>query len=512
MNLNILPTPKRVKCASTDRFLLNNSLELISNFHDESLSKYYKNEICRYLPVNFDVTSHNSYKVILNAENSDIQNEGYILSINKENCIISAKDKKGFINALQTLVQIAINEETGVSLIECEIEDYPDFSYRGLHLDVVRHMFPIDYIFKYIDFLTFHKLNKFHWHLTDDQGWRIESRAYPLLNTVGSWRERTQINHSDEEILTFEEQRYGGYYSVEEITQVINYADERGVEVIPEIDIPGHSRAAIAAYPQLGTEPNAGFQVADRWCMYNLYNNVLSPNDFTFEFLETVFKEAAEIFPSKYFHLGGDECSKRWWNDSKDVKEFMINNQISDEFHLQTYFVEYVTKVLSECGKRSIGWHEILEGDIPKDAIIMNWGDDANCLEAVKRGHEVVMSPGKPVYFDHYQSIDKEEGVSLGGYNPLIEVYKFNPIPKELQNTELAGKIIGAQANLWTEYIRTTKKLEIMLFPRLTAFAEAVWNYGNKAPFEQFVQKLDENILRFYKIWGVEYYKLPKNF
>lgn len=163
----------------------------IENFHDESLSNYYKNEICRYLPVNFDVNVCNSYKVILNAENSDIQNEGYILSINKENCIISAKDKKGFINALQTLVQIAINEETGVSLIECEIEDYPDFSYRGLHLDVVRHMFPIDYIFKYIDFLTFHKLNKFHWHLTDDQGWRIESRAYPLLNTIGSWRENT---------------------------------------------------------------------------------------------------------------------------------------------------------------------------------------------------------------------------------------------------------------------------------------------------------------------------------
>lgn len=434
------------------------------------------------------------------------KSEMYSIKTNIYGTIIQANDVRGFVNGIQTFLQlIPIGQQTNLKVPFVEITDYPQFSYRGMHLDVVRHIFPASYVKKYIDYLTFHKFNTFHWHLTDDQGWRFETTSYPKLNSIGSWRDSTLIGHFKTTPAKYDGKRYGGYYTKAEIKEILEYAKVRGITVIPELDIPGHSRAAIAAYPQLSTKPDTVWNVATTWGMYNRQNNVLAPNDFTFQFLKDIFKELADLFPSTYIHIGGDECSKLWWKQDPKTQAFIKQNKLKDEVALQTYFIEYVAKQLKQMNRKTVGWHEITEGDVDTSALIMNWADDAKALSAAKKGYSIIMTPGKPFYFDHYQSKDPNDSLAIHGYNPTEAVYNYQIIPEALKKAGLAHKIIGGQGNVWTEYMEWSTKVDYMIFPRMTALSENLWSKTKN--YDDFLKRLEAVMIPRYQYWNSSYFK-----
>ena len=436
------------------------------------------------------------------------KNEMYTLTVSGKDVTIRAKDTGGMVYGIQTLLQLfPLRQVKEAKISDVKIKDYPRFAYRGMHLDVVRHMFPLEFIKKYIDYLAFHKMNTFHWHLTDDQGWRIEIESYPKLNSIGSWREATLIGHFKDVPARYDSTRYGGFYTKDEVREVIRYATVRGINIIPEIDIPGHSRATIAAYPEFSTHPDTTWNVATTWGMSNRQNNVLQPNPATFKFLETVFQEVADLFPSEYFHLGGDECSKMWWKADPVSQKFIKDHNLKDEKGLQTYFVEQVAGYLNAKGKKVIGWHEILEGDLNTSTLIMNWGGEKEGIAAATRGHQVIMSPGKPLYFDHYQSKDPNDSLSIHGYNPVDAVYAFEPVPDTLRKLNLDHYIIGAQGNVWTEYMGSPAKVEYMVFPRMTALSEVLWSPKEKRNYDDFKRRLKAAIIPRYTFWKSQYFR-----
>lgn len=433
--------------------------------------------------------------------------EMYLLDVNNKAITLRANSVRGIVNGIQTLLQLLPLQKTEkLTLPSMQIMDYPRFAYRGMHLDVVRHYFPLSYIKKYIDYLAFHKLNTFHWHLTDDQGWRIEILSYPKLNSVGSWRDSTLIGHFKDTPARYDRTRYGGYYTREEVKDILAYADIRGITVIPEIDIPGHSRATITAYPEFSTDPAAAWGVAYTWGMYNRQNNVLAPNPETFRFLRTIFHEIADLFPSPYIHLGGDECSKLWWKKSDSAQAFMRRNGLKDEIALQTYFIEQVSKYLQEKNKKVLGWHEIMEGKLDTSTIVMNWSNDEKAIEAATKGFSVIMTPGKPYYFDHYQSKDPKDSLSIHGYNSLEAVYRYDPLPNSIVKKGLADKILGGQANVWTEYMEYPTKVDYMIFPRMTAVSESLWTPPGQKDYQDFLRRLKSNIIPRYQYWNSSWF------
>jgi len=434
--------------------------------------------------------------------------EKYELNVNRQNIDIQYQDLRGLINGIQSLLQLMpIGQFNKVTISPIHIEDYPRFAYRGMHLDVVRHIFPISYIKKYIDYLAFHKFNTFHWHLTDDQGWRIEMVAYPKLNTIGSYRNETLIGHFKDSPAQYDGTRYGGYYTKAEIKEIVQYAANRAITVIPEIDIPGHSRAAIAAYPELSTKPDTIWNVATTWGMYNRQNNVLAPNLATFKFLEKVFDEVVALFPSPYIHVGGDECSKIWWKQDPETQAFMKEKGLKNETALQTYFIEFISNHLKSKGKQTIGWHEINEGDLDTSTIVMNWGTEKQAIEAASKGFNVINTPGKPFYFDHYQSQDPKDSLAIHGYNPLEAVYNYNPIPAAVMQKGLSNKIIGGQANVWTEYMGNEKKVDYMIFPRMTALSETLWSIPEKKNYIDFLKRVEQTAIPRYLFWNSSWFK-----
>ena len=434
--------------------------------------------------------------------------EMYVLNVRQKAITIIAGDAKGIVNGIQTLLQLMPLENADrITIPMVSVTDFPEFAYRGMHLDVVRHFFPVDYIKKYIDYLTFHKYNTFHWHLTDDQGWRIEMLHYKKLNETGSWREATLIGHFSDQPARYDSTRYGGYYTREEIKDIIHYASVRGINIIPEIDIPGHSRAIIASYPEFSTDANAKWNVATTWGMYNRQNNVLAPRPQTFDFLRTVFHEIADLFPSEFIHIGGDECSKMWWKADPLTQAFMKEKGLKDESELQDYFIEKVAGYLAEKNKKIIGWHEIIDGNISRSAIVMNWADDKKAIEAAKKGHAVIMSPGKPLYFNHYQSKPPHDSLAIRGNNPLEAVYNYDPVPDELVPLQLQYLIKGAQANVWTEYIIYPTTVDYMVFPRMTALSEVLWTAPEKKDYKNFIRRLKNFMLPRYNMWESAYFE-----
>ncbi|MDP3393899.1 beta-N-acetylhexosaminidase [Sediminibacterium sp.] len=434
--------------------------------------------------------------------------EKYELNVIRQNIAIQYQDLRGLINGIQSLLQLMpIGQFNAVKISPIHIEDYPRFAYRGMHLDVVRHIFPVNYIKKYIDYLAFHKFNTFHWHLTDDQGWRIEMDAYPKLNTIGSYRNETLIGHFKDSPAQYDGTRYGGFYTKAEIKEIVQYAAIRAITVIPEIDIPGHSRAAIAAYPELSTKPDTIWNVATTWGMYNRQNNVLAPKPATFKFLEKVFDEVVALFPSPYIHVGGDECSKIWWKQDPATQVFMKQKGLKNETALQTYFIEFIANHLKSKGKQTIGWHEINEGDLDTSTIVMNWGTEKQAIEAASKGFNVINTPGKPFYFDHYQSLDPKDSLAIHGYNPLEAVYNYNPIPATIIQKGLSNKIIGGQANVWTEYMGNEKKVDYMIFPRMTALSETLWSIPEKKNYIDFLKRIEQTAIPRYLFWNSSWFK-----
>ncbi|MDH7913331.1 family 20 glycosylhydrolase [Winogradskyella sp. SYSU M77433] len=423
----------------------------------------------------------------------NLKPEAYHLTVSKEGITIKASTDQGAFYAVQSLRQIMpvdLENDTfsknEINIQAVTIRDQPQFKYRGMHLDVARHMFSVDFIKKYIDALVLLKMNTFHWHLTDDQGWRIEIKKYPKLQEVSAYRDETLVGHYSDQPHQFDGKRYGGYYTQEEVKAVVQYAKARFVTVIPEIEMPGHAQAAIAAYPELGCTDEP-VEVAKKW---GVFEEIYCPNQKTFAFLEDVLDEVLELFPSKYIHIGGDEAPKTRWKNCEHCQKLIKKEGLKDEHHLQSYFITKMEAYLNSKGRQIIGWDEILEGGLAPNATVMSWRGTNGAVEAAKSGHNVVMTPTSHCYFDYYQSENEDEPLAIGGFLPLEKVYGFNPIPEEL-TIEESKYVLGAQGNIWTEYIPTEKHLEYMTFPRMLALSEVVWSQPQHKNYKDFVSRLE---------------------
>ncbi|MFM7664329.1 MAG: beta-N-acetylhexosaminidase [Bacteroidota bacterium] len=366
----------------------------------------------------------------------------------------------------------------------CFVKDFPTFSWRGLHLDVARHFFTVEEVKKYLDLMSMYKFNVFHWHLTDDQGWRMEIKQYPKLTSIGAWRDSTVENHYATFPRTWSTEHYGGFYTQEQIREVVAYAADRHITIVPEIEMPGHARAALAAYPEYSC---SGKQqtVPGLW---GVFDDVFCTKDSTLLFLQNILDEVMELFPSQYIHVGGDEVPKTRWKQCPKCQSTLKNLNLKDEHELQSYFIGRMDQYLQAHNRKLIGWDEILEGGLTSGAAVMSWRGTEGGIAAAKQGHFVVMSPGSHCYFDHYQSKSTSEPLAIGGYTPLEKVYDFQPIPKELSAQE-APFILGGQANLWTEYIPSFNQLTYMTYPRAIALSQVLWG-GTKASYKTFEEVL----------------------
>jgi len=422
--------------------------------------------------------------------------EAYTLEVTAGGIEIAAGDDAGLFYAFQTLMQLIFpsqKADRGAVAVPCvTISDSPQYKWRGMHLDVCRHFFPKEFIFKMLDAMALHKLNTFHWHLTDDQGWRIEIKKYPELTAVGAWRDQTLLGHGSETPWVYDGTRYGGFYTQEDIREVVEYAGRLHINVLPEIEMPGHAVAALQAYPQLscsgGTVPPF-----NRWGVSE--DVFCAGKEETYEFLEGVLAEVAELFPYEYIHIGGDECPKVRWEACSDCQKRITDNNLKDEHELQSYLVRRMEAFLASKGKKIIGWDEILEGGIADNAAVMSWRGHSGGINAANMGHDVVMTPHSFVYLDYYQS-KYNEPLSIGGMLPIEKVYSIDIMPPEIAE-EKRHHIIGAQSNLWTEYIGDEKHAEYMAFPRLAALAEAIWTPRAQLDFDSFSQRMSAHYARY---------------
>ncbi len=399
--------------------------------------------------------------------------EGYHISITPQQITVTGTGA-GLFYGVQTLIQLLPSAKAAVAKLPCvEIDDYPRFGYRGLHLDVSRHFFGVDFVKKYIDLMAQYKLNTFHWHLTDDQGWRIEIKKYPKLTEIGSQREQTMVgNYHDSYPQQFDNTPYGGYYTQDQVRDVIKYAADRYINIVPEIEMPGHSVAAIAAYPELGCYANKQVKVQGTW---GGFDDIYCPTDYTFNFMEDVLTEVMNLFPSKFIHIGGDEVSKTAWKQSDFCQKLIKKLKLKDEEGLQSYFIQRIEKFVNSKGRSIIGWDEILQGGLAPNATVMSWRGEAGGIAAAQQHHNVIMTPGSGgVYFDHAQGKTSLEPLGIGGYAPLQKTYSYNPVSASL-TPDQQKYILGVQANVWTEYIATDNKVEYMLLPRLFALSEIAW-------------------------------------
>jgi hexosaminidase len=415
--------------------------------------------------------------------------DAYLLNIFPEYVSIAGVEPRLF-NGIQSFLQILpLQIRDKAELRAVEVFDFPRFQYRGMHLDVSRHFEPVEFIKKFIDQMAQFKFNTFHWHLTDDQGWRIEIKKYPKLTTVGQYRSESHEG-SYSPIFKGDGRPVEGFYTQEQIKDVIAYAKARYITVIPEIELPGHASAALAAYPELGkgcAAPDYKFEVKKTW---GIFKEVFCPTDETFKFLEDVLDETIKLFPdSPYIHIGGDEVLKDFWKDSAFVQELKKRENLKDEHEVQSYFVRRIEKFINSKGKKIIGWDEILEGGVAPNATIMSWRGEKGGIEAAKAKHDVIMTPNTYAYLDYGQGDPSTELLNIGGYLPLEKVYEFDPVPTEL-TAEEAKYVLGGQANIWTEYIETGDKVEYMAFPRMLAIAEAVWTQKENRNYKDFYDRM----------------------
>ena len=426
--------------------------------------------------------------------------EGYLLSVSTSSINITANTKAGIVYGMQSLFQTLPQIHTNAALtVPCmDITDYPRFKWRGMHLDVSRHFFSPAMIKEYIDLLAAYKMNSFHWHLCDDPGWRLEIKKYPLLTKVGAWRaERPGKTWSESEpTQAGEATNYGGYYTQEQVKELVAYAQERNVTIIPEIEMPGHSAAALAAYPNLSCTQQP--QRTNTGGVYppGIQTNYCVGNDSVFIFLEDVLTEVMKLFPSKYIHVGGDEVDKTSWKNCPKCQELKKKLGLKDEDELQSYFIQRIEKFLIAHHRKLIGWDEILEGGLAPEATVMSWRGESGGIKAAQMHHDVVMTPGTPLYFDHYQAGPEGEPAAIGGFNSLKMVYDYDPIPKELTPVE-AKYVLGAQANVWTEFIPTVSQLEYMVLPRMLALAETDWTPMSAKNWDSFYQRLQYHLKGF---------------
>lgn len=521
---DVIPLPQSIEytdAANAQSFVLDRNTVIVYTPDDtvmarnaQFLSEYITQATGLQLDcLNADSTEPTSNFIMIKADADSAtigskSNEGYQLSITPESVVINGASPAGAFYGIQTLRKSIPSGKNEIAMRPAVITDFPRFPYRGAHLDVCRHFFDIDSVKRFIDMLALHNINTFHWHLTDDQGWRIEIKKYPRLIEIGSMRDSTVIGNSQE----YDGTPYGGYYTQEEAKEIVRYAADRHINVIPEVDLPGHMMAALASYPELGCK-GEGYQV---WCSWGVNNNVLcAGNDSTFSFLEGVLDEIIDIFPSKIIHIGGDECSRNEWRICEKCQARIKKEGIkgdgrhSAEDYLQCYVTDRIEKFVNSRGRSIMGWDEILEGNIQPTAVIHSWrGKGESGWEAAKKGHDVVMSPNYYMYFDFYQTADTEdEPLAIGGCTTVERVYDFDPVPASAGLTdEQAAHIIGVQSNMWTEYVPNYKHVEYMELPRMAALSEVQWTAADKREYSDFQKRLPQ-MISIYDNLGYTYAK-----
>lgn len=515
-NYQVIPLPQEVSLTQENPFKLNENVLIaypennaLLQRNAEFLSEYIQ-QATNYAPKTKAIAAGEQVKnaIVLGLDPSIANKEGYVLTTTPEGINLNGQTENGVFYGIQTLRKSipAEAKEATILIPAGEIKDEPRFSYRGMHLDVGRHFFPKEFMKKYIDLLALHNMNTFHWHLTDDQGWRIEIKKYPKLTEIGSQRSRTVIGRNTQE---YNNTPYGGFFTQEEAKEIVKYAQERYITVIPEVDLPGHMLAALAAYPEMGCT-GGPYEVCPRW---GIFEDVLCiGNDQTMQFLEDVMSEIIEIFPSKYVHIGGDEAPRtRWEKCPKCQARIKTEGLKADKNHtaedrLQSYCMTRIEEFLNSKGRQIIGWDEILEGDVAPNATVMSWRGMEGGIKAAQLGHDVIMTPTSFCYFDYYQTADtKDEPLGIGGYVPIEKVYSLEPVPAVLTE-EQSKHILGAQANLWTEYIHSSEHVEYMVLPRMAALAEVQWTQPEKKDFKDFTKRL-ARLMKFYQRDGFNYAK-----
>ncbi|WP_396148147.1 beta-N-acetylhexosaminidase [Flavobacterium sp.] len=485
-NIAIIPKPQNTLAGKGSFYITTKTY--IQADENSFEANYLKEALQIQTGLNLKITSKNNSKnihlVLLEPKIANFNKELYEIVVSDSEIVISALTNQGLFYGIQTLLQmVPFENKNEIAIPWIKISDAPKYAWRGMHLDVCRHYFPITFIKKYIDYLAHYKMNTFHWHLTEDQGWRIEIKKYPKLTEVGAWRNGSMIGRYDDQKI--DDIKYGGFYTQEEIKEVVAYASKRHITIVPEIEMPGHSLAALAAYPELSCT-GGPFEVGKKW---GVFDDVYCPKEETFTFLENVLSEVLALFPSEYIHIGGDECPKTRWKSCAHCQKIIKEKGLKDEHELQSYFIQRIEKFVNNKGRKIIGWDEILEGGLAPNAAVMSWRGTEGGIAAAKQKHYVVMTPGSHCYFDHYQGKPENEPLAIGGFTSLEKVYNFNPMPKELILEE-QKYILGAQANVWTEYILTPEQVEYMIMPRMSALAEVLWGTANPENFIDFKTRL----------------------
>lgn len=495
-NYEVVPMPLEINTTQQASFLLKSGVTIYYPAGNEKMQRnaeFLASYVKAQTGIELQVQAGEGGKggIVLQLGLANDNPEAYQLKVDASQVVISSPSEAGVFYGIQTLRKaVDVAEGSNVELPAVEIKDQPRFGYRGMMLDVGRHFFSMDEIKTYIDMMALHNINRFHWHLSEDQGWRIEIKKYPKLTEIGSMRKETVIGHNSGK---YDGKPYGGFYTQEQAKEIVAYAAERYITVIPEIDLPGHMQAALAAYPELGCT-GGPYEV---WTQWGVSDNVLcAGNDQTIQFIKDVLAEIVEIFPSEYIHVGGDECPKVKWSTCPKCQArikalgLKSDNKHTKEERLQSYVIHEAEEFLNSKGRKMIGWDETLEGGLAPNATVMSWRGEAGGIEAAKQHHDVVMTPNTYLYFDYYQSKDTEtEPMAIGGYLPMERVYSYEPMPKSLSPEE-QKYIVGVQANLWTEYIPDFKQVQYMVLPRMAALSESQWCAPEKKNYEAFLQRV----------------------
>lgn len=521
--VNIIPQPLEV-VKNSGSFVINSKTSLVViNKEDAATATFFNNYLATYYGFKLNVVqkaTRNAIILLSQKNNEGLKSEGYTFKSDKNGVEINGNSPTGTFYGMQTLIQLLpVEKSKSLVIASVTIKDQPRFAYRGAMLDVGRHFFSVAFVKKYIDYLAYHKMNYFHWHLTEDQGWRIEIKKYPRLTEIGSKRNGTIIGSYPGK--GSDNTPEGGFYTQNQIKEIVKYASDRFITVIPEIEMPGHSSAAIAAYPELSCFPEEKTFIPEQMISakskqeltngknkivqetWGVHPDVFAPTEQTFKFLEEVLDEVMALFPSKYIHVGGDECPKDAWKRSAFCQQIIKDKNLKDEHGLQSYFIQRMENYINKKGRTLIGWDEILEGGLAPNAIVMSWRGEEGGIAAAKENHQVIMTPGSHVYLDHSQTKNEKE-VTIGGYLPLEKVYGYEPIPKEL-NEQQAKYVLGAQGNVWTEYMANPSKVEYMIFPRLSALSEVLWSDKETKNWNDFQRKI-ETMKKRYTIWNANYF------
>ena len=514
-NYAVIPAPVSLVPMEGNFTFSDNSKIILTELNSETklsadfLAQLIKNPTGLNIPVE-QGKKENPRSVFMSIDPSIANKEGYELKITPEMITVRSKSSIGLFYAVQTIRQLlpvdVENEQKVEGLIltvpACEIKDEPQFAYRGMHLDVGRHFFPVDSIKRYIDMIALHKMNTFHWHLTEDQGWRIEIKKYPKLTTIGGFRKETIVGKGSEKPQVFDGKPYGGFYTQEEVKDIVAYARSKFVTIIPEIEMPGHSLAALTAYPELSCT-GGPFEVGTKWGVFS--DVYCAGKESTFKFLEDVLTEVIDLFPGTYIHIGGDECPKDRWKKCPDCQNRIKEEGLKDEKELQSYFISRMEKFLISKNRKLIGWDEILEGGLAPEATVMSWRGVNGGINAARQKHDVIMSPYNDVYLYIYQCEPEGQPLAAGGYLPLEKVYAFNPVPSVLNEAE-KKYILGLEGCLWSEYVDNPNLLEYMVYPRMFAIAETGWTPTLKKDFNDFLSRF-ETVKKRYDAIGINYFK-----